>query len=124
MVGPTNGNKALFSISQVNALTGVPRSTIRFWEKRFTEFLDPTRTAGNQRRYDENAVELIQRINHLVKEQGYTLEGVRKHLQQREEQEQEQEEKSEAQLTDLAETMSDFLLKRLFDRVQVEMKDF
>jgi DNA-binding transcriptional MerR regulator len=71
----------LFSISQVHALTGVPKPTLRFWEKEFKEFLDPLRTSGNQRRYDEKAIENVKKINHLVKVEGYTLEGARKKLE-------------------------------------------
>jgi len=71
----------LYSISQVNALTGVPKSTLRFWEKEFKDFLEPERTQGNQRRYDEESVDLIRRINYLVKVEGYTIEGAKKKLE-------------------------------------------
>lgn len=71
----------LFSISQVHALTGVPKPTLRFWEKEFKDFLEPLRTAGNQRRYDEKAIENVKKINYLVKVEGYTLEGARKKLE-------------------------------------------
>ena len=71
----------LYSISQVNALTGVPKPTLRFWEKEFSEHLEPLRTSGNQRRYDEQTVDTIRRINHLVKVEGYTLEGAKKKLE-------------------------------------------
>lgn len=72
--------KKIYSISQVNALTGVPKPTLRFWEKEFSEYLDPDRTQGNQRRYDEESVERIRKINHLVKVEGYTIEGARRKL--------------------------------------------
>jgi len=71
----------LYSISQVHALTGVPKPTLRFWEKEFKDFLEPMRTAGNQRRYDEKAIDNVKTINHLVKVEGYTLEGARKKLE-------------------------------------------
>ena len=71
----------LYSISQVNALTGVPKPTLRFWEKEFKDYLEPQRTAGNQRRYDEQTVDTIRRINHLVIVEGYTLEGAKKKLE-------------------------------------------
>ena len=78
-----NANNAsrLYSISQVNALTGVPKPTLRFWEKEFKEYIEPLRTPGNQRRYDQQTVDNIQTINHLVKVEGYTLEGARKKLE-------------------------------------------
>ena len=39
----------MFSIGQVNAITGIPKPTIRYWEKEFKDYLDPARTTGNQR---------------------------------------------------------------------------
>jgi len=74
-------NPNLYSISQVNALTGVPKPTLRFWEKEFKDFLEPLRTAGNQRRYDETSLDAIRQINHLVKVEGFTIEGAKKKLE-------------------------------------------
>jgi DNA-binding transcriptional MerR regulator len=71
----------LYSISQVHALTGVPKPTLRFWEKEFKEYIEPERTSGNQRRYNEKTIENIQKINYLVKVEGYTLDGARKKLE-------------------------------------------
>ena len=71
----------LYSISQVNALTGVPKPTLRFWENEFKDFIEPLRTPGNQRRYDERSVNTIRRINHLVKVEGFTIEGAKKKLE-------------------------------------------
>ena len=73
--------KRQYSISQVNALTGIPKSTIRFWEKHFQDYLQPLRTTGNQRRYDVNAVEYLKKIQNLVKIEGLTLDGARKRLE-------------------------------------------
>ena len=81
MSNSTINHIKLYSISQVNALTGVPKPTLRFWEKEFEDFLEPLRTAGNQRRYDEEAIENIKRINHLVKVEGFTIEGAKKKLE-------------------------------------------
>ncbi len=113
-------SNALYSISQVNALTGVPKSTIRFWEKEFDEFLIPLRTAGNQRRYDIKTVEVIGRINQLVNSEGYTLEGARRKMNDLEKPQDNSGNNSKAQLNELAETMSDYLLQKLFERVRQE----
>ena len=80
---PSNLNH-LYSISQVNALTGVPKPTLRFWEKEFKDHLEPLRTSGNQRRYNEQTVDTIRRINELVKVEGYSLEGAKKKLERAE----------------------------------------
>ncbi|MBM3325909.1 MAG: MerR family transcriptional regulator [Calditrichaeota bacterium] len=114
--------EALFSISQVNALTGVPRSTIRFWEKEFSEFLTPLRSAGGQRRYDRKTVEIIDKINRLVNAEGYTLEGARRKLQPVQERTEAKTQNSEpnAKMSDLATTMSDYLLQKLYERIRAE----
>jgi DNA-binding transcriptional MerR regulator len=74
-------NNRLLTISQVNALTGVKKSTIRHWEQEFTDFLASVRTEGNQRRFTSDAIEKIEVIKNLVEEQGLTLKGVRRHME-------------------------------------------
>lgn len=115
--------KVLYSISQVNALTGVPKSTIRFWEKEFAEFLSPLRTDGNQRRYNTDAVRTVEQINELVNLEGYTLEGARRKMRGSEvqgspESSDQENPAAQKQMDELAETMSDYILKRLFERVK------
>jgi DNA-binding transcriptional MerR regulator len=73
--------ESLYSIAQVNAITGVAKPTIRFWEKEFRDYLKPLRTQGNQRRYNQSDIATIERINHLVRVEGFTLEGARKKLE-------------------------------------------
>ncbi len=108
----------LYSISQVNALTGVPKSTIRFWEKEFQNFLTPLRTAGNQRRYDTEMVSTVETINQLVNSEGYTLDGARRRMVG--ETEVAPEGKPQQKLDGLAQTMSDYLLKKLFESMNNE----
>lgn len=103
----------LYSIAQVNAITGVAKPTIRFWEKEFRDYLNPIRTEGNQRRYTRSDIEVIEHINHLVRNEGYTLEGARRKLESESGIETTASLPNEAQLEKLADTMSDYLLKRL-----------
>jgi len=105
--------ETLYSIAQVNAITGVAKPTIRFWEKEFSEFLQPRRTDGNQRRYNRADIEIIERINHLVRNEGYTLEGARRKLESEITAESATAIPDEDQLEKLADTMSDYLLKKL-----------
>lgn len=112
--------EVLYSISQVNALTGVPKSTIRFWEKEFKEFLVPVRTAGNQRRYSPEAVSVVEKINRLVNGEGYTLEGARRKLRNGDGRQETPGEDPGTRLNQLAETMSDYLLQKLFERVRAD----
>jgi len=102
----------LFSIGQVNAVTGIPKPTIRYWEKEFDDFLEPLRTTGNQRRYDEKSIADLEKINYLVKVQGYTIDGARRKLDLLR-----QVDRSDAPpsdpLAELARAMSEYLLKKL-----------
>ncbi len=79
-VGRENG---LYSIKEVSRQTGVPPHTLRFWESKFGDFLRPCRTPGGQRRYDGKAVEAVRLIQGLVYDQGMTLAGARRELEQR-----------------------------------------
>ncbi|HEB84076.1 MAG TPA: MerR family transcriptional regulator [Bacteroidetes bacterium] len=78
----TDTNRALYSISQVNALTGVSTPTIRKWEATFREYLKVTRTKGGQRRFHPEAVERIEFLKRLIYEEGLSLQGARKRLEQ------------------------------------------
>jgi len=117
--GP-NPIETLYSISQVHALTGVPKSTIRFWEKEFSDFLNPLRSVGNQRRYDKASVDTLSRINQLVNDEGYTLEGARRKLRPVEARQAPEVGTNDSKMDDLANTMSDYLLQKLFERVRAE----
>ena len=69
----------LYSIKAVSELTHLPPSTLRFWEKVFQEGLSPVRTVGGQRRYNEQNIALIQKIQKL-KEEGIPISIIKKHL--------------------------------------------
>ena len=68
------------SISQVERMTGTPKTTLRYWERVFQEFLDPDRTGGNQRSYTLPDVQRILTIKKLLKIEMYTLSGARRRL--------------------------------------------
>lgn len=102
----------LFSIGQVNAITGIPKPTIRYWEKEFDGFLEPARTTGNQRRYDEKSIADLEKINYLVKVQGYTIEGARRKLDLLQKIETSDVPPSDP-LAELARAMSQYLMKKL-----------
>ncbi len=54
--------------------------TIRFWEKEFKE-VKPHIFAGNRRYYDNNKIEILKKIQFLLKNQGMTIKGAKKYLQ-------------------------------------------
>ena len=56
-----------------------PTHTIRFWEKKFKQ-IKPKILVGNRRYYDKANVDLLKKIKFLLKEQGMTINGVKKIL--------------------------------------------
>ena len=68
-------------LNLVNKKTGkLSTYTIRFWEKEFKE-IKPHIFAGNRRYYDHKSIEVLKRIQFLLKNQGMTIKGVKKQLQ-------------------------------------------
>ena len=68
-------------LNLVNKKTGkLSTHTIRFWEKEFRE-IKPYIFAGNRRYYDHKSIEVLKKIQFLLKNQGMTIKGVKKHLQ-------------------------------------------
>lgn len=65
----------LMTIGQLSAGTGVPASTIRFWERR--GLLDPARRQSGQRRYAPAAVRSVVLLR-LLQEAGLTLADIRR----------------------------------------------
>ena len=57
--------------------------TIRFWEKEFKQ-IKPIILKGNRRYFDLNSIELLKKIKFLLKDQGMTINGVRKLLKSKE----------------------------------------
>ena len=53
--------------------------TIRFWEKKFKQ-IKPKILNGNRRYYDNKNIEILKKIHFLLKEQGMTINGVKKIL--------------------------------------------
>ena len=54
--------------------------TIRYWEKEFKE-IRPYIFSGNRRYYDYRSIELLKKIQFLLKNKGMTINGAKKELQ-------------------------------------------
>ena len=57
----------------------LPTHTIRYWEKEFKQ-IKPKILNGNRRYYDQKNIDLIKKIHFLLKNQGMTINGVKKIL--------------------------------------------
>ena len=53
--------------------------TIRFWEKEFKQ-IKPKILLGNRRYYNNETIEILKKVKFLLKEQGMTINGVKKLL--------------------------------------------
>ena len=56
-----------------------PTHTIRYWETQFKQ-IKPRILSGNRRYYDEKTINLLKKVKFLLKEQGMTINGVKKIL--------------------------------------------
>ena len=64
----------------VNKKTGkLNTHTIRFWEKEFKQ-IKPKLFSGNRRYYDKKAIDVLLKIKILLKDKGFTINGVKKYL--------------------------------------------
>ena len=60
-----------------------PTHTIRYWEREFKQ-IKPKILNGNRRYYDEKNIDLLKRVKFLLKQQGMTIKGVKKILDNKE----------------------------------------
>tara|TARA_B100000131_G_C18085461_1_gene599892 strand:- start:412 stop:792 length:381 start_codon:yes stop_codon:yes gene_type:complete len=64
----------------VNSKTGkLNTHTIRFWEKEFKQ-IRPKIFSGRRRYYDKKSIDTLKKIRYLLKEKGFTINGVKKFL--------------------------------------------
>ena len=57
----------------------LPTHVIRFWEKQFNQ-IKPKILNSNRRYYDEKTINLLKKVKFLLKEQGMTINGAKKIL--------------------------------------------
>jgi len=80
----TNAYKTIGEVVKILDLksrTGqkTPTYTIRFWEKEFKQ-IKPKILNNNRRYYDQSSIDLLKKIKFLLKDQGMTINGVKKLL--------------------------------------------
>ena len=75
-----NDDERSYRIGQVSRLTQVPPFVLRYWEEEFP-MLAPGKSISGYRMYRRQDVNLVLKIKSLLYEQGFTIAGARKHLQ-------------------------------------------
>ena len=71
--------KKYYSIGEVSGQLSLNASLIRYWESEF-EVLSPKKNKKGLRKYTEKDIEILKKIQSLLKDDGYTIEGAKKHL--------------------------------------------
>lgn len=67
---------ALRTIGEVSKALDIKSHVLRYWEQQFP-MLEPLKRSGGRRYYRPADVQLVERIDALVNDQGYTLKGAR-----------------------------------------------
>ena len=84
MIKSTTAYKTIGEVAKILKLKSnkkglLPTHTIRFWEKQFKQ-IKPKILNANRRYYDENCINLLKKVKFLLKDQGMTINGVKKIL--------------------------------------------
>lgn len=72
-------DKLFFRIGEVSHLTRTKAYVLRYWETEFPT-LKPSKSRTGHRLYRREDVETVFEIKRLLYEEGFTIEGARKHL--------------------------------------------
>lgn len=70
----------LFGIKEVAERTGLPPSTIRYYDQQFGDYLEVQRGSGRRRLFSPQAVERLLSVQSMLKEEGLSLRQVRQRL--------------------------------------------
>jgi len=76
--------KSIGEVAKILDLVNIKKGTlnthtIRFWEKEFKQ-IKPKILNGNRRYYNNQTIEVLKKVKFLLKEQGMTINGVKKVL--------------------------------------------
>ena len=100
----------LYTIQEISRELNLPKSTIRFWEKRLEGLIQPIRSKGGQRRYLPEHIKTLCRIKEL-KQQGVSLSDIQRRLLK----------EKDLPLTDLSEQHIHYLADRVAGLVKQEI---
>ena len=83
-----NAYKTIGEVAKILGLNSQKRKmiqthTIRYWEKEFKQ-IKPKILRGKRRYYDTKNIDLLKKVHFLLKEQGMTINGVKKILNNKE----------------------------------------
>ena len=71
--------KLYYAIGEVSDMTGLETHVLRYWETEF-EQLKPRKNRAGRRIYTAEDIAVVERIQHLLRVEKYTIEGARQVL--------------------------------------------
>ncbi len=66
----------MYTIGQVEEITGVKQHVLRYWEEVIPGFA-PKKDFGGRRLYTQKDMETVLRLKHLIYQKKFTIEGAR-----------------------------------------------
>jgi DNA-binding transcriptional MerR regulator len=72
-------DESYYRIGEVSRLADVKPFVLRYWESEFP-MLDPVKSPSGHRLYRQEDLDMVFRIKRLLYDEGFTLEGARRHL--------------------------------------------
>jgi DNA-binding transcriptional MerR regulator len=74
--------KLYYSIGEVAKMFNLNDATLRYWEKEFSNIINPRKTNSGARLYKKEDIEDIRLIHHLLKEKKLTIAGAKQKLKE------------------------------------------
>ena len=108
-VSTDNLTKLYYTIGEVSSMFNVNTSLIRFWEKEF-QVISPKKNRKGNRLFTIKDIEYINKIYHLVKIKGFTLEGAKNSLKAKEDYSHEEKSSVNEELIERLKAIKELLL--------------
>lgn len=74
--------KLYYTIGEISEILGENASLVRFWSRKFPDFIKPARNKKGNRLFTAQDLANFKIIYHLVKEGGMTLEGANRRMKE------------------------------------------
>lgn len=74
--------KMFYRMGEVGKITGLEAHVLRHWEAEFP-MLKPKKNRSGHRVFNQSDIDLILRIKSLLQDEGFTVSGARKKLQEK-----------------------------------------
>lgn len=80
-MSPSAGQEAV-RISEASKRTGLPESTIRYYDREFSQYLSIPRGENNERLFEQDHLRDLEYIRYLIKREGLSVKEVRERLRE------------------------------------------